>query len=275
MAGTKNLRSRLAPPADQAVENRFFALFEILSDASSDEEMGSDAERADSHISYDDGIAYWNSIPATVDGVLGGFGNTTLPRADMRGSSGFIEKIARKLPDFGAIVATGTACDIGAGIGRVTRDVLAKHFATVDLVEPVQSFADQIEPELAAASKLHVLGTIYRVGAQSFTPDAGKYAVIWCQWCLGHLTDEQLVAFLRRCITGLAPAGLIFVKENNTSGFEDEFDSVDSSVTRSNKSFQRAFAAAGLTVVHIELQPGLPTGLYPVRMYALRPAASS
>ena len=28
------------------------------------------------------GVEYWESVPATVDGVLGGYGNGTLPRVD-------------------------------------------------------------------------------------------------------------------------------------------------------------------------------------------------
>jgi len=26
---------------------------------------------------------------------------------------------------------------------------------------------------------------------QTFTPEAGRYDVIWCQWVLAHLTDGQ------------------------------------------------------------------------------------
>ena len=52
---------------------------------------------------------------------------------------------------------------------------------------------------------------------QKWTPEAGHYDVIWCQWVLGHLTDDDLVAFFKRCAKGLAPGGLIFVKENNAA----------------------------------------------------------
>ncbi len=43
---------------------------------------------------------------------------------------------------------------------------------------------------------------------------------------LGHLVE-----FLKRCIQGLAPKGIIVVKEN-ISKDEDDFDDEDSSVTR-------------------------------------------
>jgi len=65
------------------------------------------------------------------------------------------------------------------------------------------------------------------------------------------------------------------VKENlSTHRFgEDIFDDVDSSVTRSDQKFRDLFKQAGLQVVKAELQTGFPKGLglYPVKMYALRP----
>lgn len=33
---------------------------------------------------------------------------------------------------------------------------------------------------------------------QEFTPDAGRYDVIWVQWCIGHLTDDDFVSFFKR-----------------------------------------------------------------------------
>ena len=53
---------------------------------------------------------------------------------------------------------------------------------------------------------------------QDFTPEAGRYDLIWIQWCIGCLTDDDLVAFLGRCVTGLAPGGLIVIKDNVIDG---------------------------------------------------------
>lgn len=33
---------------------------------------------------------------------------------------------------------------------------------------------------------------------QDFTPEAGRYDVIWVQWCIGHLTDHDFIAFFKR-----------------------------------------------------------------------------
>lgn len=59
-----------------------------------------------------------------------------------------------------------------------------------------------------------------------------KYDLIWNQWCLGHLTDAQLVKFLKKCCSALKPGGWIVVKENLSTSDEDVFDETDSSVTR-------------------------------------------
>ena len=86
---------------------------------------------------------------------------------------------------------------------------------------------------------------------------------------MGHLPDDEFVKVLIRCKESLQPNGTIVVKENNSLG-EDVFDETDSSVTRSNESFQKLFKMAGLKLIAVELQKGLPKELFKVRMYALK-----
>ena len=168
------------------------------------------------------------------------------------------------------------ALDVGAGIGRVTADVLLHLFSDVVLVEPVTAFVQEALaharasaldkntsfkvswPGLADQTKSVV---ILQDTLQNFRPlaphrshfhdrigyhpprptdDIGMgYDVIWCQWCLGHLTDSDLIIFLKRCHKSLIkhPRSLIVVKENVCSEGEDgsaaeEFDDQDSSLTR-------------------------------------------
>lgn len=83
---------------------------------------------------------------------------------------------------------------------------------------------------------------IGRVGFQPPGPtdEIGMgFDVIWCQWCLGYLSDVDLVAFLKRCHQSLNkhPKSLIIIKENICSNAEDGssqvvFDDEDSSLTR-------------------------------------------
>lgn len=73
-----------------------------------------DANAVDSQISYEVAVKYWSSVPATVDGVLGGFGETTpVPKADVAGSSGFVRRLKPSMAVASGQIAYGL--DIGAG----------------------------------------------------------------------------------------------------------------------------------------------------------------
>ncbi|EDO17202.1 hypothetical protein Kpol_1035p14 [Vanderwaltozyma polyspora DSM 70294] len=223
----------------------------------------------DSQINYDDAIEYWSQTPATVDGVLGGYGEETIvPTMDVLGSNHFLRKLKSRM-----VVSPGhkkIGADIGAGIGRVTKTMLYKHCDEIDLVEPVKPFVEQMKVDLQELSQEGKIGTIYDVGMQDWVPEEGKYWLIWCQWCVGHLPDEELIKFFKRCIKGLQPNGTIVVKENNTTNDHD-FDPDDSSVTRSDNKFKELFEQSGLKLIATDRQKGLPQELYPVRMYALKP----
>lgn len=70
--------------------------------------------RADDSINYNDAISYWSSVPATVDGVLGGYGESTpVPKADVSGSMGFIRRLGPSTQIAPGKVKYGL--DVGAG----------------------------------------------------------------------------------------------------------------------------------------------------------------
>ena len=234
----------------------------------------------DSQIDPSASIAYWSSISPDVSGMLGGYPQVS--RIDLQGSRTFLSKLRRlsakasasSLKPNQSYPKLDLAVDCGAGIGRVTEGFLSHIAETIDIVEPIEQFAKTIEE-----SKLNeegMIGEIYLTGLENWQPPVTKrYNLIWNQWCLGHLTDAQLTAYLKRCIKVLAEDGWIVVKENlSTDKFgADLFDDVDSSVTRSDAKFKEIFDAAGLNLVKNELQAGFPKGLglYPVKMYGLRP----
>lgn len=225
----------------------------------------------DSQINYDDAINYWSSVPASVNGVLGGFGEqTSVPKADIVGSSTFLRKLQTRMtcpPEYRKLTI-----DMGAGIGRITRDLLWKVSDTVDLLEPVKPFVAQMEQELVGVKQRGKLGDIYDIGMQEWYPDPNKkYWLIWCQWCVGQLPDAVLVEFWRRCRDALIENGIgtMIVKEN-IAPFEDIFDETDSSVTRTDAKFRQLFIEAGFKLIASDVQKGLPKELYPVRMYCLK-----
>ncbi|TFK92092.1 DUF858-domain-containing protein [Polyporus arcularius HHB13444] len=100
------------------------------------------------------GIQYWASQPASYDGVLGGFGNGSLPRVDALGSRQLLMYLLPELCTVPSAVRPlhvpedlanrrTRALDVGAGVGRVTADVLLHLFSDVVLVEPVDIFVNQ------------------------------------------------------------------------------------------------------------------------------------
>ena len=113
--------------------------FETL--AQEEDNSGSETV-ADTRINYDDAIQYWSSVPASVNGVLGGFGEQTpVPKADIIGSSTFLRKLLSRMPcPEGQQKLT---IDMGAGIGRITRDLLWKVSDKCDLLEPLKPFVEQ------------------------------------------------------------------------------------------------------------------------------------
>ena len=113
-------------------------------------------------------------------------------------------------------------------IGRVTEGLLLDGIATqVDVIEPIAKFTAGLHHKSGVR-------TIFNMGLEDWQPSEGiQYDLIWIQWCVGHLTDEQLVQFLKRCKSTLNPEiGVIVMKENNSTSGADVFDPLDSAVTR-------------------------------------------
>ncbi|TXG48211.1 hypothetical protein EZV62_027505 [Acer yangbiense] len=219
---------------------------------------------------YREGISYWEGVEASVDGVLGGFG--TVNEADINGSEALLQTLlSDRFPNAGKNQHL-VALDCGSGIGRITKNLLIRYFNEVDLLEPVSHFLDaareSLAPENHVVSDMHKAVNFFCVPLQEFTPDTGKYDVIWVQWCIGHLTDDDFVSFFKRAKVGLKPGGLFVLKENIArTGFV--LDKQDRSITRSDLYFKELFSRCGLHVYKSKDQKGLPEELFAVKMYAL------
>ncbi|KAG8743314.1 hypothetical protein FRC12_015082 [Ceratobasidium sp. 428] len=257
------------------------------------------------------GLDYWDTQEASIDGVLGGFGNGPLPRIDSLSSRQFLMSLRTDLcrvpsalrrldaPRLDVPRRRVRALDVGAGIGRVTASVLLPLVDDVVLVEPVEHFisrAMQDSPKWKGIPDSSKSVTFVRSPLQSFDPAvvpqghrAGRpfdpsspetgFDVVWCQWCLGHLPDDDLVEFFKRSKAVLRgpedpqrpqDAGVVIVKENTT---EDgvggapvsTYAEDDSSVTRSDAAWRQLFQRAGLVVIKDEVQKGLPVDLLEVK----------
>ncbi|KAE8154654.1 alpha-N-methyltransferase NTM1 [Aspergillus avenaceus] len=232
-----------------------------------------EAAPADAHIDHAASLQYWNSVPANTPAMLAMLGNYPwYTRIDLRGSKTFLSKVRRLIPGCATEGKLSHGVDCGAGVGRVTEGFLSSVCDTVDAVEPVEKFTQVIRD--SALKQSGAVGDIYTVGLEGWVPDK-KYDLVWTQFCVGHVTDAQLVEYFVRCREALTESGIVVVKENlstDPNGL-DMFDEEDSSVTRTDEKFREIFAKAGFGVVLSELQLGFPKNfkLLPVRFYALRP----
>ncbi|CAI9783503.1 unnamed protein product [Fraxinus pennsylvanica] len=221
---------------------------------------------------YTEGVGYWQGVEATMDGVLGGYGHVNEP--DIKGSEEFLNSLlAERFLDAGRS-GNLVVLDCGSGIGRVSKNLLRRYFNEIDLLEPVSHFLDaariNLAPENLMVTEEHKAVNFYCVPLQEFTPDAQRYDVIWVQWCIGHLSDEDFISFFKRAKGGLKPGGFFVLKENIARhGFV--LDKQDRSVTRSDLYFKQLFNQCGLQIYKMKDQKGFPNELFAVKMYALAP----
>ncbi|GJW85278.1 alpha N-terminal protein methyltransferase 1 [Tanacetum coccineum] len=134
----------------------------------------------------------------------------------------------------------------------------------------MEAARENLSPENLSVSDDHKAANFYCTPLQEFTPDAGRYDVIWIQWCIGQLADDDFVSFFKRAKAGLKPGGLFVLKENlakSGSGFK--LDNEDKTIARSDEYFNELFSQCGLHVHYMKDQEGFPDGLLPVKMYAL------
>ncbi|KAI0452661.1 AdoMet dependent proline di-methyltransferase-domain-containing protein [Xylaria acuta] len=231
-----------------------------------------EAKPPDAAINKHAALQYWQSVDPSTDSMLGGIsslsGFSHISKVDLQGSRSFLAKLGIGTKNGRRSVAS--ILEGGAGVGRVTEGLLLHVGTAVDIIEPVQRFTAQLQGKEG-------IRTIFNVGLEDWEPTQGvQYDLVWMQWCVGHLTNEQFVRYLKRCKAALnKDGGLIVVKENISTSGVDIFDSVDSSVTREDRRFRDIFKAAGLRIVKVEIQKGLstklPRRLFPVQTYALRP----
>lgn len=168
------------------------------------------------------------------------------------------------------------ALDCGAGIGRVTENVLSKYFKEIDLYEQNPKFVEKINQ---LKEKISQIADVRCSSTQDYT-FTKKYDLIWIQWCLENLEDEDLSPFLQKCYNNLEDKGLIIVKENYYNGENNEDrDNPNSDYAESDLSKQRKdvfyinlFMNNKFKIIHHFSNPNWPNTAMPVIVYVLSKA---
>jgi len=161
------------------------------SDTAADTSSTLSVATPDASIDYAAALDYWNSIPSTVNGMLGGYPQIT--KVDLQGSANFLSKLRRQhayatapsspmSPTDAPLLPRATDC--GAGIGRITRGFLVNVAARVDVVEPVKKFTDELVAATVVkagnrAARVGEVGEVFNLGLQDWTPAKGAYNLIW------------------------------------------------------------------------------------------------
>ncbi len=154
---------------------------------------------------------HWELKEATLLSVLGGWEDTHLP--DIKCSNELLNGLIltnQLKPEY--------ALDCGAGIGRVTSNVLINFFNNIDLFEKNENFVKKCEEIFKNIPKIK---NIYLSSLENFNFKQ-KYDLIWVQWCLENLEDEDLIPFLKKCYENINDNGIIIVKENLYNINEEE-----------------------------------------------------
>jgi len=209
---------------------------------------------------YDKGLNYWQEAKADIDGVLGDYGHTH--PIDIADSEKLFEHV------LGLGVKTGSALDVGAGIGRISESFLTRKFQHVDILEAAKNLIDKARDLLKGNPHMR---TFYHTGIQNFKFET-KYDVVWIQWVVGSLKDSDFIDFLKNASDHLTDTGVIVLKDNaasESSGFI--VDKTDSSISRTVPYFKKIFEKAGLEVVFDERFKEFPEECIPVWKFILKP----
>jgi protein N-terminal methyltransferase len=203
---------------------------------------------------------YEENCESTVDGVLGGIGY--ISNDDLQGSHDFLNQL--HLPS----CEPSVACEMGAGIGRVSKGLLLDFVDHCDLVESSSRLLSAA-PDYIGGDLCHRC-RFYCSELQDFQPLAKRYSIIWIQWVLCYLTDKDIVNFLMRCSESLVDGGWIILKENTCTDEAFVVDVADASITRSLDYWLDLVAKSGLHVRHMHWQEKFPDDIFPVPMIALQ-----
>ncbi|EFC48859.1 predicted protein, partial [Naegleria gruberi] len=218
---------------------------------------------------YQKSTDYWKEkVTNDMNGMLGGF--THVHDRDIKESSLLLSKVLEDVTPGREGEKSFMYClECGSGNGRVTKNLLSKHFDYIDCEDVNEEFLIKAKEECnkikeTYACALHELSRVIPEECK------GKYHCIWVQWCACFLTDRDFVKFLEYCYELLVDGGVLCFKEN-ISGKGFVVDSDDGSITRSNNHYLFLFSQvqSKFEVIENTKQKNWEKGLFALRMYCL------
>lgn len=212
---------------------------------------------------YEVSAKHWEKQDHNISGMLGGYPEMNV--IDILSSREILKNLVKRG------MGKGRAADIAGGIGRVSLNVLAPTFQSIDLVEYIPSFVD--EAKQALESKVNFRG--FAIGAQDWIPDE-KYDCIWAQWAIMYLMDDDAIKFLQRSKEALNERGYIIVRDNiankgkGVPKHRAQYRELDNQLNRTYKHYLELFDKAGLRLVDAIGQKKWDPELLPVYTFILQ-----
>ena len=207
---------------------------------------------------------YWSSQENSINGMLGGY--PELGPIDIEFSSKILEKYIHKFQ-----TKNETCADVGSGIGRISIELLSKHFQSITLVEPINEFIKKAEFDLSQLNPTLSIDS-FCGGAQDWKITK-EYDCIWVQWVIMFLRDEDAISFLKRCKKHLKPNGFIAIKDNFSLSEKSASRNLafyfpdDNSFSRTYQHYVSLVQESGLEIVETYLQPNWPEDILPVYLF--------
>jgi len=170
-------------------------------------------------------------------------------------------------------LVTKRAIDAGAGVGRVTKLVLLKRYDTVRLVEADPNWSRRSQVYLGRKRSkgcTFVCSRLEDIQPQTVIAWGEPADVVWLQWTLQYLTDQDAIRTLKSLASSLViGTGVLIVKENRPyaparldrfqmdtpDGPHERYD-----LTRTDMHHRLLFQKAGLIVDLNEM--GVETNTY-------------
>mmetsp|Transcript_19088 Transcript_19088/g.44618 ORF Transcript_19088/g.44618 Transcript_19088/m.44618 type:complete len:304 (-) Transcript_19088:81-992(-) len=205
-------------------------------------------------------VTFWREEASDVRGMTGG----GVSDKDLPFSQKAMKALAKRYRNSSRFAV---ALECGAGIGRVTNGVLREHCDHIHLVELVQKHVTEARRRVGQRSD-HCTFSFHNSSMQKFRITPRTFDLIWCQWLLMYLTDEDGLDLLTRARKGLKPDGILVVKENqSTINMGTYFDDADGelvgrgglsgppvSCVRTPLHHHNLFERAGLRIVEERVQ---------------------
>jgi len=149
---------------------------------------------------------YWSSGKTSVSFVVGE--NKKLLKDEENSTHKVFDLLKREYSQkFDSVI------EFAAGMGRLTKNVLLKHFNLIDVEEPSLPLLNEIKKLKKSKISGGKINKLYSTTAEKFEFER-NYDLIFLQWLLENLNDLDVIKFLLKAKKHLNPKGRIFLKDN-------------------------------------------------------------